>query len=266
MKGRIAVTAGPGDAVTLARAAVGRGEASVVAVGGDGTVSEVANSLARSTAAMGVIAVGTGNDLARSMGLPLKNVSRALDVIQENQVRRVDLGRAGDRYFVSLLGVGFPASVARLANDMRFVTGTAAFLLAVCRRIPQMQAKQIRLEIDGRVLECRATSILVQNTPFTGGGLRIAPEAEIDDGELDVVVVDEIGKLDLFWNLPRVYRGRHIGHPHFSTYRCRSLRIASEEPLEQTIDGDRFDLTPLNVEVCPGALAMIAPGGWSAEG
>lgn len=259
LEARIAVTEGPGHAAELAGAAVESGEPYVVAVGGDGTVSEVANSLVESNAALGVVALGTGNDLARSLGLPLRNVRKSLDVIQGYRTRRVDLGRVGKRYFVSLLGLGFPAQVAARANRMRFLTGTSAFLLSVCRQIRQMQAVSVRLNIDGLILESRCTSVLIQNTPYTGGGLRIAPAARVDDGELDVVVVDDIGRLDLLWNLPRVHRGRHLGHRHFRTFRCRSVEIQSNEALEGTLDGDAFGSTPVKAEVCPGALTMIVP-------
>ncbi len=112
---------------------------------------------------------------------------------------------------------------------------------------------------DGRVFECLCTSVLIQNTPFTGGGLRIAPAARIDDGELDVVLVDDIGKLDLLWNLHRVYRGRHLQHRRFRTFRCRSVEIDSSVALEGTLDGDAFHRTPLKAEVHPKALTVMAP-------
>ena len=257
IEARIALTTGPGHATELARAAVESRERCVVAVGGDGTVSEIANSLVESPVALGVVAVGTGNDLARSLNLPLNDVPRSLDVIQEGGTHQIDLGRAGDRYFVSLFGLGFPAIVAAYANRMRLLTGTSAFLLSVLRRILQMQAVPLKLKIDGRIVEGKYTSVLIQNTPFTGGGLKIAPTARVDDGQLDVVIVGDIGKLDLLWNLPRVYRGRHLGHRHFKTYRCNSVQIQSEKVLAQTLDGDPFDLNAVKVEVHPGALRMI---------
>ncbi len=259
IEARIAVTAGPGHAAELAGEAVKSGERLVVAVGGDGTVSEIATGLVESQVALGVVALGTGNDLARSLGLPLRNVCRSLDVIQCCRTRRVDLGRIDKRYFVSLFGVGFPAQVAARANRMRFLTGTSAFLVSVCRQIRHMRAVPLRIDIDGLIIECRCSSVLIQNTPYTGGGLRIAPAAKVDDGELDVVVVDDIGKMDLLWNLPRVYRGRHLGHRHFRTFRCRSVEIQSKEALEGTLDGDAFGSTPVRVEVCPGALRIISP-------
>lgn len=259
MQGDIALTTGPGHASELAKVAREGEEGCVVVVGGDGTVSEVAGSLAYSTVRMGVIAVGTGNDFARSLGLPLRNVRRALDVIKRNRTCRVDLGWAGERYFVSLLGVGFPALVANRANQMRILTGTPAFLMSVCRQILRMQAVPVTIEMDGRLQQLMCSSILIQNTPYTGGGLRIAPAAKLDDGELDVVLVDEIGKLDLLWNLPRVYRGRHIDHRHFRMFRCRSVEVNSTVALEGTVDGDAFGLTPLKAEIRPSALTMIAP-------
>ena len=258
MESRIVVTTGPGHARELARSALAEGETCVVAVGGDGTVSEVAGSLAGTAACLGIIAVGTGNDLARTLGLPRGRIDRALEVIGEKRTRQVDLGRVGDRYFVSLLGVGFPAVVAAGANRMRYLTGTAAFLLSVLRCIHRMRPASVRLLMDGREMERECTSILVQNTPYTGGGLRIAPGARLDDGQLDVVVVDDIGRLDLVWNLPKVYSGRHLGHPRFSIFRCRTVEIDASPVLEKTLDGDAFGRTPVKAEICPRALTVIA--------
>jgi diacylglycerol kinase (ATP) len=249
----------PGHATILAEEAVRLGYDPVVAVGGDGTHSEVAQALVGSDMSLGIIAVGTGNDLARSLGLPIGEPGRALEIIKAGKTRWIDVGRDGDRYFVSLLGVGFPAEVAARASEFRRLMGAAAFSLGVYRSIHRMRSFPVDLVLDGIPHSFKATSILLQNTPFTGGGLPIAPEAKLDDGLLDVIVVDDIGKWSLMWNFPKVYRGRHLTHPHFFGFRCRTAEINSDERVPKTLDGNPFGVTPSRVTVSSRALKVIVP-------
>ncbi len=251
------LTEGPGHATVLAAEAAWSGAEAVIAVGGDGTHSEVAHALVGSDTCLGIVAIGTGNDLARTLGLPLGDPAVALEIIKARKTRRIDVGRDCDRYFVSLLGVGFPAEVAAEAGRFRRLSGAAAFSAGVYRALHRMRVFPVELSLDGKVRQVAATSILVQNTPFTGGGLAIAPGASVDDGLLDIIVVDDIGRLSLMWNFPKVYRGRHLTHPHFRAYRCRTVEITSTEKVRKTLDGDPFGVTPARVTVSPRALKVI---------
>lgn len=123
-----------------------------------------------------------------------------------------------------------------------------------------MQLARSEIVVDGVNLDLECTSILVQNTPFTGGGLRVAPDAELDDELLDVVIVDNIGKINLLWNFPRLYRGTHVANPHFHLFRCRKLEISTDPNLPVTIDGDPHGTSPVNVEVAPAAVTVVVEG------
>jgi diacylglycerol kinase (ATP) len=226
-------------------------------MGGDGTVSEVVNGLAGSATRLVILPVGTGNDVARSLNIPVNHPVEALRVIREGVAREIDLGWDGSRYFVSLLGVGFPAVVAEEANRQHHFGGTLAFSFAVFRRISRMRPASGEIVMDGNRMKLECTSILVQNTPFTGGGLRVAPDARLDDGLLDVVVVDNIGKMNLLWNFPRLYRGTHVANPHFHMFRCRDLQIATEPPMAMTLDGDPYGVSPAHVQVVPAAVTVL---------
>lgn len=248
----------PGHATELAREAAGAGTERVAVMGGDGTIAEVANGLVGSGTALAVVPMGTGNDIARSLGIP-RDLDGALDVAVRGEVRSIDVGRERDRCFVSVLGVGFPSIVAAEANAIGWLRGSPAFFVAVYKALHRLRSVPLRIVLDGEARELDCVAVMVQNTPYTGGGLKMAPEAVVDDGELDVVIVESIGRLDLMVNFPRVYRGGHFAHPSFTAHRARSVRVETETTLDKMFDGDLCGTTPLDAEVVPGGLRMVLP-------
>jgi diacylglycerol kinase (ATP) len=251
-------TAHPGHARELAREAAAT-DARVVVIGGDGTISEAIDGIVGTNVELGIVSMGTGNDLARSLRIPFNDLEAAVSVALSGKPKTIDVGRESDRHFATSLGLGFPAVVVEERNRIRWLKGSAAFFLAVYKGIRRMQSVPLQLELDDRSLEFDCTTILVQNTPYCGGGFMIAPEAAVDDGFLDVVVVRPIGTMDLMLNFPKVYRGRHLYHPSFSVYRSRRVRIHSAEPLRKTFDGDIHGTAPLDAQVLPHALKVIVP-------
>ncbi len=251
------LTQGPGDATRLARQLAEQGCPRIVAMGGDGTIREVAEGVLGSDTELGLIPIGTGNDLARSLGLPLNRPARALRVLDEGVVLPVDAGWDGRSCFLSVLGVGYPALVAEEANRTQWLRGPPAFFVSFYRALQRLEVVPVRLRLDDRELEVGCTSILIHNTPYTGGGLKIAPMAELTDGYFDVVVIDSVGRLDLMWNFPRVYRGTHLGHPNFHHYRCRRVQVSSPRAMTEMRDGDLAGELPVDVRVWPGALKVV---------
>lgn len=255
-------TEGPGHASVLTRSGLERDYGVVVVVGGDGTISEAASVLIESSSVpLGIVPLGTGNDLARNLGLPIGSVKRALDVIEQGTTRVIDVGSDAGEVFVSVLGLGFPVTVAETANRVRFLRGTAAFFWGVYASLRSMHAFPVQLKIDDQSLSLEATSILIQNTALTGGGLKTAPGAQLDDGFLDVVVVEKIGRLSLMVNFPKVYRGRHLDHPRFRAYRCREVEVHCPFPVPKMGDGDSRGHSPIRAFVRPEALRVLAPAG-----
>ena len=246
-----------GHATRLARDAVKEGVERLVVVGGDGTVGEAVNGLANSSLAMGIVAVGTGNDLARSLGLPIHQPARALQIAGTGTRMKMDLGLVGERYFASVLGVGFPAAVAVEANRIRKIRGSAVFLVAMYKALFRMKAFPMKVRMDDGCIESRLTSVVIQNTPYTGGGLLIAPEASLDDGRLDVIAVDDIGRMRLMLNLPKLYLGHHVTHRNFTLTQSERVQIDTEEKLPAMCDGDLFGYTPLEVSTAREALSVI---------
>jgi diacylglycerol kinase (ATP) len=230
-------------------------------LGGDGTISEVVNGVVGHQLSLGVVSVGTGNDFARTLRLPLRNPQQAWNVIQAGGTRRLDLGECDGRYFISSFGVGFPVDAIRATGRIRFLKGSAAFLLGVVRALWRLQSVPIRIEFDDSSIEKNCALVLVQNTPYLGGGLCVAPRASVDDGFLDVVVVETLGRLRVLANLPRVYRGRHEKHPKFSAFKAKKVIISSREKLRTMCDGDVRGCTPSRITVHPGALKVIVGNG-----
>lgn len=247
----------PDHATEIARTLVASGTSRIGVLGGDGSAGETAQSLVGTDTALALFPTGTGNDLARSLGIPRNDIDAAIDVALGGTVRSIDIGRERDRHFVTVMGLVFPSLVAEMANELTWLKGSFAFFAAVYRALHRLRAVPLTIEIDGRREQRECVAILVQNTPFTGGGLLMAPAAEIDDGRLDVVIVDRIGKLELMFHFPRAYRGRHLDHPAFEVHRARTIAIHAAEPLAKMFDGDLCGTTPVDVTVLPRALKVI---------
>ena len=247
----------PGHATELAQRLAEKGARRIIILGGDGTISEVVNTTTNSEVELGVISVGTGNDLARSLGLPYNKPEKALEVIFSGKPTKVDVGWEEDRCFISTLGLGFPAIIAQKVNKMKYLKGSPAFFIAAYKTISQLHPIPVRITLDDETLNVNCTSILIQNTRFCGGGLLVAPAARTDDGLFDVVVVNDIGKVDLMMNFPKIYSGRHLKHPKFSLYRSQSVRIDTSTNLSKMFDGDIYGQTPVNAKVLRGAATII---------
>jgi len=255
----------PGHATELARRAAEAAEPRLAVMGGDGTVGEVVEGLVGSDTELAVISVGTGNDVARSLGLPLNDIEASLDLAIGGSVRAIDVGRERDRHFISVLGLGFPTIVADAANRARWLKGPPAFFVSVYKGLYRLRPVRLVIELDDRTLEMESVAVMIQNTPYTGGGLHMAPGAQIDDGLLDVVIVDDIGRLNLMLNFPKAYRGRHLDHPSFTLHQSRTVRITSPEPMPKMFDGDLIGTSPLEASVVPRSLKVVV-GSSSANG
>jgi len=261
-------TFGPGDATTFARQAAARGYEMVIAVGGDGTLGEVATGLAHSDCALGVLPMGTGNVWAHMLGLPVWSPTYrtalldAARILVEGRVRPIDLGRAGDRYFVLWSGIGFDAQVARNVEphrDIRRSLGNFAYLIAALTLCIGLRGTRVTVNIDGRVIRQRALLILVTNAQLYGHSWRVAPEAQLDDGLLDVHIFKGGNTLDVFRHLVMILFGEHLHDPKMETFRARRVEIRSDKALPLHLDGDPAGYTPTEITVEPRALRVVIP-------
>lgn len=261
-RGGLAVTLMQGadgdEAADLARAAVGDEYDVLAVMGGDGLIHLALPALAGAATALGVIPAGTGNDVARYLSLPRGRPLAAADVVAAGGTRSIDLARAGTTYFVTVLAAGFDSLVAERANAMRRPRGQLRYTLATLAELPVFRPRAYTLELDGRRLSTEAMLVAVGNGPSYGGGLRICEGAVLDDGLLDVVVIEPMSKAEFVRVYPRVFRGTHVTHPRYSSTRVRRVSIASAD-LVGYADGERVGVLPLTVEVVPAALTVCVP-------
>jgi diacylglycerol kinase (ATP) len=246
------------EAQDLAHGAVADGVDSLVVVGGDGLVHLAVQALAGTSTSLGIIPSGHGNDVARCLGLPRTDPQLAADVVVGSRTRRIDLGRCGTTYFVTVLAAGFDAAVNHRANAMRWGRGQLRYTVATIAELRVFKPLAYTLELDGRAHEVEAMLVAVGNGPTYGGGLRIAHGASLDDGWLDVVVVRRMSRLDLVRTYPKLFSGRHVSHPKYEHHRVRSVTVAGPE-IHAYADGERVGALPVTIEVEPLSLEVLVP-------
>lgn len=251
-------------AAKLARDAVTTGIDALVVVGGDGVVHLGLQATAGTGTPLGIVAAGSGNDVARALGLPLHDAAAATAVIEAALAtggHGVDAVRwtgetAGD-WYAAVLAAGFDAVVNERANRWTWPRGRARYNVAIARELPVFRPRPYRLELDGEVLELEGMLVAVANCPSYGGGMRVAPDARVDDGLLDVVVLEPVSTAEFVRLYPRVYSGRHVEHPQVSVRRARLVRVESPGIVGYA-DGERLAPLPLVCEAVPGALRVLA--------
>ncbi|MFJ6659094.1 diacylglycerol kinase [Streptomyces sp. NPDC091377] len=251
------------DALARARTAVADGTGALIAVGGDGMAQLALQAVAGTATPLGLVAVGTGNDFARALGLPVRDPAAAgrliADGLKGSRVREVDLGRIGDRWFATVLATGFDSRVNDRGNRMRRPAGRLKYDLAMLAELAAFRPLPYRLTLDGgAVREIEASLIAVGNGSSYGGGMRICPGADLTDGLFDLTVVGDCSRATLVRVFPRVYRGTHVDHPKVSVVRAATVEIASEG-LTGYADGEPLGPLPLTARCVPGAVRVVAP-------
>ncbi len=253
-------TGGPGDARMLARRAVRQNIPLVIAAGGDGTINEVIQELAGSETALGVLPMGTVNVWAREVGIPLDGV-KAREILVRGQTRRIDLGRANDRYFLLMVGIGVDGEVAQAVEHKPLKRlGVLGYALAALWFGTGYLGFPLTLKIDrAEPVRTRALQVIIGNTQLYAGAFKFTWLARCDDGLLDLCVVHKRGPLGrlvvlLDFVLKRENRRLWVRYNTF-----RELTIETKDPVAIQIDGEPAGYTPVNVVVVPGALKVIVP-------
>jgi YegS/Rv2252/BmrU family lipid kinase len=240
-----------------ARRAAGEGEVPVV-MSGDGLVGQVGGVLAGGEVPMGVIPGGRGNDFARVVGIPT-GVRGAVELLAAGRTRAVDVGEVNGRRFLCIASCGFDSDANRIANEARFVRGKLVYAYAALRALAAWRPARFQLVLDGRRLEHTGYSVAAANSKAYGGGMFLAPDAELDDGRLDVVCVAEVGKLRYLANLPKVFKGRHVDNEEVTVRRAAEVEIDADRPFAVYADGDHLADLPATIHVLPQALKVIVP-------
>jgi YegS/Rv2252/BmrU family lipid kinase len=268
-----ALTTGPGDATRLAREAVKGGADRVVALGGDGTINEVVNGFFEAgapiapAAAFGILPYGTGGDFRKTVGVP-KDFGEAVALLARDKRRTIDVGRldhaGGTRMFANIASFGMSGVVDRLVNQSKKRFGKLSFMLATARGMLQYDNQRVRITFDGvaaDAVEMTVNTVAVANGQYFGGGMRIAPDAELDDGYFDVVAIGDVGFAGFVLKSRRIYAGTHLSMKEVSHRRAKVVRAEASDPgavVEIDLDGETPGFLPATFTVVPRALSVVA--------
>jgi diacylglycerol kinase (ATP) len=258
----LSVTEGPGHATELARAAADAGADVVLSVGGDGTANEVACGLLGRSAALGIVPVGSGNGLARALRIPLRP-THALDALERGVRRAIDVGMMNGKPFLNVGGVGFDATVSYAfhhSGRRGARRGLLSYVRLSLRELARYRAPRLVVETPDERLEARPFVLCLANGPQYGSGAVINPGGKLDDGRLEVVVIEDASIPALLLSAPRLFLGgieRIAGYRRLSATR---LAIRGEAPVASHRDGDpEPDAERIEVDLKPRALTVVAP-------
>ncbi len=253
------LTSGPGHATELAEEAVKNGSDFLLCIGGDGTLNEVIQSLARSKTILVPISAGTGSDFVKSLGF--NDIDSVKKAMENGAFRDIDLGLAEGkdqkRFFINILEVGFGASVMKRVNSRRKTRGGFSFTSSVLALLPFFKPFDVQVTVDGRDDKLELAEMVIANGRYFGGGMLAAPEALLDDGLLEIHIVSGVGKLQMISKLGKLRNGSYIKDPSVTSYRTDRLEIAGTAPVE--MDGEDFGGLPLKISIVEKCLRVIAP-------
>ena len=256
-----ATSQGPDHARALAAAAAQGGFERVIAIGGDGTVCEVANGLAGSQTTLGIIPAGTGNDVCDNLAIP-RNPIAAARLAATGEPRSIDLCQIQTRqrasYFVNIAGFGFDAEASWRVNRLpKVVGGTLPYVAGVLQTLWRYRSPRMRVSIDGQHVDRRVFLVAVGNCPSYAGGMRIVPRAVPNDGLLDVCLVKDLKRIDVLRIVPKLYSGGHVAHPAVEMFRCRSVTADADARVLCQADGELVGELPVRFGILPGALQSV---------
>ena len=254
----IKATEGPGHASQLATAAVADGVDLVAAVGGDGSMNEVASALVNTNIPLIIIPTGSGNGLARHLGIPL-DFRRAVGLIADGRDIKMDVGRVGEKYFFNMAGIGFDGLISKeFARFKRRGYGT--YVCCIIQNLLSYKAVSYKLSLDGKQTDVKSKLIAIANAQQYGNNFVIAPQAKHDDGLLDVHVVSSFRKILSLWHLIKLFMGGYYINHKIKPQRVKQLTISSQVPLDMHLDGEVVEVgKEVSVTVEPLALTVRVP-------
>jgi YegS/Rv2252/BmrU family lipid kinase len=231
----------------------------VAALGGDGLLGCVAGALREIPGAvLGVLPGGRGNDFARMAGIPL-DAEAACEVIAHGSAHPIDLGEAGGNAFIGIASLGFDSDANRIANGAPAQLGRLVYVYGLLRALAAWKHASFSVEVDGERVAFTGWSVAAANSKAYGGGMLLAPDARLDDGELDVVLISDLSKWAYIRSAPSVFKGTHVRNPAVRVLRGAEVHVESDRPFVVYADGDPIGETPITLRALPGALQVLMP-------
>jgi YegS/Rv2252/BmrU family lipid kinase len=226
---------------------------------GDGLIGAVGGALAQSGAAMGIIPGGRGNDLARVLGIP-NDPAGSVAVLAGGNEREIDVGEANGRRFLCVASCGFDSECNRLANETRVIKGNLVYAYSAIRTLASWKPAAFTVVLDdGEPLKFKGYSVAVANSRAFGGGMFIAPHAQLDDGLLDVITISDVSKLRYARGLPKVFKGTHLENEEVTEHRGATIEVSADRDFEVYADGEHLTDLPATITTMKRALRVIAP-------
>ena len=263
-----------GHAADLTRQALAEGAELIVSVGGDGTNNEVANGLMKPDGTpvnpdveLAIICMGTGGDFRKTLAIP-KDYREAVTALAQGRSKLIDLGRMemknheGEmvtRYFINIASFGIGGDVDdRVNKTSKALGGKASFMWGSLKAMMAYRNKKVHVLLDDEndLGERQVFNVAVANGQFHGGGMHIAPHADLSDGLFDVIVLGDFKKLETMMQMPKIYNAGHIGHPKVETYRAKKVVATSNEQVLLDVDGEQPGMLPTTFTICPGVVKL----------
>jgi len=254
---RIVETSSAENARKEAALAAEAGE-TVAAMGGDGLIGTLAGVMCGRDAALAILPGGRGNDFARVLGIPLDAVEAAA-VAVDGRERQVDVGEVNGKTFVGIASVGIDSDANRIANDAKLVKGDLVYMYAGLRALAQWKPATFEVTIDGERHTVTGYSVAVANSKAYGGGMYLVPNAELDDGRLDIMLSGRFSKLRCLRDMPKLFNGSHVNNPALTFLRGEEIRISADRPFAVYADGDAIADLPVDIRVAKGVLRVVVP-------
>jgi YegS/Rv2252/BmrU family lipid kinase len=256
---RVIETSSGEHAKKEARAAADAG-AITAAVGGDGLVGTLAGAICGTEAPLAIVPAGRGNDFARVLGIPTDPTAAARLAV-EGEERLLDVGEVDGKSFVGIASVGFDSEANRIANEAKLVRGNLVYAYAALKALANWKPAHFVVVVDGERHETTGYTVAVANSKAYGGGMYVAPHAELDDGKLDVMLSDDHSKLRFLRSLPSLFKGTHVDMPEVHFFKGEVVEVSADRPFTMYADGDPLADLPATVRVAPRALRVIVPRG-----
>jgi diacylglycerol kinase (ATP) len=250
---------GPQDLVRIAAESSHGDYDRVVVCGGDGTLNLAIREFDLANGTLALVPTGSGDDFARVMGIP-RDVRAACDVVFDGAIREVDVALANDLRYLGVAGLGFDSEVADYANrNVKFLRGSAVYLYAILRVLPRFTPRPVEIRTGDGTRREEIMFAAVGNTRQYGGGIRITPDAEVDDGLLDLCIVHRTTRMELLKTLPKAYTGAHVKSPFVEMGRGRAFEFRSETAMAVYADGEPLTRTPVKFGLCDRRLRVLVP-------
>jgi YegS/Rv2252/BmrU family lipid kinase len=254
---RVQRTKGLEHGAEQALRAIEAGELPVV-MSGDGLLGAVGGAMAGSETPLGIVPGGRGNDLARVLGVP-SEPEDAVAALFSGHSRRIDVGEANGRRFLGIVSVGFDSECNRRANEVKLIRSNLVYVYSMFRTLVGWRPARFTIRVDDERIRLTGYSVSVANNSTFGGGMRIAPGADLEDGMFDIVAIGEVGKLRFLANLPKVFKGTHVDGDDVRVFRASHLELNASKPFPVYADGEHLTDLPASLRVLPHALTVLVP-------